>query len=601
MGDAAQRISQWSASHPVEAPAPENAGCAQRLPVGIAGLPLAYVRWVPPGASIAQSALSHRTQADQNAYKVVRDAWDRRHVGIQAEHCPQLDTTRAQQVHVCHLAGFCLCSPRGREICHMAHAIQQILSALLKKGEPTRRLYDRSAAVLHVKPADPERQASFWYFLGYGNLQSGCFSLLPLRCMRVTDHGDACLAELQHEPAVVQGTTTPMNLWRAAAGWSPRCDWHLDIFRLHSLPEPTPTFPPPCIRARRLNPPISRAFWGNVPDARRLPVQRLPRPPPGDPDGAVRRPRPQNELQVRPPALVFQNVFHEVPDLFDEWPEGDGDRVDGVLGAVVLDVEKSDTFEQPDVADEGEWHVYVTGGRSDASLARSVAQQQHHQQQQSQERHQQEQRQSEQQQQRDGGDNIGNSSSSSNGSNNSGGGGGGGNADGNVAGRTALGDPGPPAMDMASTALAQPAAAPIAPAGIAGDASARRNQEREARVGLGNPWPTFDVPGMGKLVFDEVARSFGAHCSLHPTCRVNRVVAKRPIGYLVAWLRDGTRHTSRAGHFAARMERADGQALSLANRQAARNFALSLPSLSGALELEAPAPQGGPLEPLDLL
>ena len=51
-----------------------------------------------------------------------------------------------------------------------------------------------------------------------------------------------------------------------------------------------------------------------------------------------------------------------------------------------------------------------------------------------------------------------------------------------------------------------------------------------ARSGL--PWGQFKVGEYGKLVYDELHDSLGAHCAKHgmSVCRINRICSKRPVG-----------------------------------------------------------------------
>ena len=53
-------------------------------------------------------------------------------------------------------------------------------------------------------------------------------------------------------------------------------------------------------------------------------------------------------------------------------------------------------------------------------------------------------------------------------------------------------------------------------------------------------WPTYTVPSGGWLVFNKKANSYAAHCHIHGAgrCRINKVLGKEPLGYLLKWLAD---------------------------------------------------------------
>ena len=67
----------------------------------------------------------------------------------------------------------------------------------------------------------------------------------------------------------------------------------------------------------------------------------------------------------------------------------------------------------------------------------------------------------------------------------------------------------------------------------------RRREQARLHGEDGDAWERFILPdGWGRLVLDPFANSLGAHCGNreHQLCRTNRVLGKRPVGYLVAWL-----------------------------------------------------------------
>jgi hypothetical protein len=119
-----------------------------------------------------------------------------------------------------------------------------------------------------------------------------------------------------------------------------------------------------------------------------------------------------------------------------------------------------------------------------------------------------------------------------------------------------------------------------------------------------NPWRTWNMPPWGKLVLNEKGPtpSLAAHCFKHGAlCRVNRVMSKRPLGYLVAWLQ-AQNHVdciSRETHMhRIKTLKALGEPLSLANRIPARALVEAMHPDLRALE---PNAEGGlPQEPFNV-
>ena len=68
-----------------------------------------------------------------------------------------------------------------------------------------------------------------------------------------------------------------------------------------------------------------------------------------------------------------------------------------------------------------------------------------------------------------------------------------------------------------------------------------RNMVKPVKVKKG--YLSWFNPDVGQLVLDMSGASLAAHCRGHGhgQCRLNRVLHKRPLGYLVAWLLDGLR------------------------------------------------------------
>ena len=121
----------------------------------------------------------------------------------------------------------------------------------------------------------------------------------------------------------------------------------------------------------------------------------------------------------------------------------------------------------------------------------------------------------------------------------------------------------------------------------------------------GIPWREWEVPGLGKLVYDEGAKSMGAHCKYRghkSICRINRVTHKKPLGYLLAWLEFCPACIKNAELHKA-LKSGAATICTYANRVAARNRWLNEPSLAEpfALEMQDSGHVGhGPVvEPLD--
>lgn len=103
----------------------------------------------------------------------------------------------------------------------------------------------------------------------------------------------------------------------------------------------------------------------------------------------------------------------------------------------------------------------------------------------------------------------------------------------------------------------------------------------------GDPWNHISFPG-GKLVFDPFRMSYGAHCPAHPSCRVNRVVSKRPIGFLVAWLSAADSYADAKAHRQAKTRSAPGEPVCLERRQLCHDYFKELPGSAEWLAREPP-------------
>lgn len=111
------------------------------------------------------------------------------------------------------------------------------------------------------------------------------------------------------------------------------------------------------------------------------------------------------------------------------------------------------------------------------------------------------------------------------------------------------------------------------------------------------PWekrPVYSGSGafLGYITFDERHKQLDAQCGAlghrcsRRKCHVHRVLAKTPLGYLMAWLMSAPDHATRDSHFDARLHRHAGGALSFDARVRAREVARAQPALRLFFDLE---------------
>ena len=120
----------------------------------------------------------------------------------------------------------------------------------------------------------------------------------------------------------------------------------------------------------------------------------------------------------------------------------------------------------------------------------------------------------------------------------------------------------------------------------------------------------WNIPHLGTLRYQRQAnrRILGAHCPLGGServdgvwiprphgpgpCRLNRVISKRPVGFLGAWLNCRGDYASQQDHWNARIATAPGQRLDYAHRCEARRLVAEAPGcellwrLEGAMGVE---------------
>jgi len=72
--------------------------------------------------------------------------------------------------------------------------------------------------------------------------------------------------------------------------------------------------------------------------------------------------------------------------------------------------------------------------------------------------------------------------------------------------------------------------------------STRRRSGHGGGRGTGESWIPFDVSSCGQLRLSPDGAEVGAHCTMHPDCRMNRQLHKRGIGALLLFLKWGEQH-----------------------------------------------------------
>jgi hypothetical protein len=134
----------------------------------------------------------------------------------------------------------------------------------------------------------------------------------------------------------------------------------------------------------------------------------------------------------------------------------------------------------------------------------------------------------------------------------------------------------------------------------------RREDAVASGVRHEGPWLKYLLPGgLGHIIWNHDARSLDGHCPLHKNCRMNRTVNSssgkpgqgRPMGQIIAWLRDGPNHTSAAAHGATKRSEV---VVSWPLRVAAREWVSTLPGIEVMLEKERPCRDGERQEPFSL-
>ena len=547
---------------------------AHRCPTGDGDgneLPFGHVQFVPPALDMAARILSDRRSNPAAHRKILRELWDGRHRGVRHEDITPLPgTAMDHRVSDCLLAGFCIC--RVFKLREFTRALQRVLrkefSGEDNKHRLPRKNLGKGIAVLRVhapgKPFGESPEADFWWHIGYSNLRDYLFSFLPLEWdaggQGAADRiGVAGLVALLHRAAFSDGTVVPKNMWEAGRDVNRRQDWDYEFVQLYADPdESRDVFHVGAVAVQACQPSFGGPLWRVEQEERRR-ERYLPLPP--------RPPSSSNDVGPRPARPL------PLTDLYEPWVDP-GVQSHHLLQAgadleAAADWDMSDDENTAQVQGQQQPQQRRPRPRAAAS-ARSSA---------------------------DGGGAGAGHVAAGAGSSADGAGGGARSSSGSG------GQPGPPAdggggspagdiPDIASGGAPPPPAAPAEPR------PARRGGPR------GASWPNRPVEGTGggRIVHNVEAASSAAHCDVHGSlCRINRVIAKRPMGYLLAWLAATDKFTSRQAHMAARLDRLRvDDTCSLPNRARSRTLGEAMPALAPAFALEPSAPDGQPDEPVNL-
>ena len=153
--------------------------------------------------------------------------------------------------------------------------------------------------------------------------------------------------------------------------------------------------------------------------------------------------------------------------------------------------------------------------------------------------------------------------------------------------------PSPPPSAPASCSTAPPVV-PVTSPPPSAPASSSTGPEPKAKVCKGSPWPSWEVAGGGRLVLNSETQSLAMHCRRHGArCRIQQVLHKKPLGYLLAWDEEANSATfdpdgdeGRPAHMGYRLAVLHGER---PKRVAARQRGESDPALRPIFQMEARA------------
>lgn len=225
------------------------------------------------------------------------------------------------------------------------------LRKLLVPQSFTRKLYDKAALVLWIRPpdmtfeqladcaGDPATETGLWLHLGYGNLNTGRFTVLP---MTLRPGSRAGQVYLEHTALLEERTLKPLGMWQALHGHRLG---DLDVEACQLCPcGVSLAWDLTGVYAEACRPPaIERLIREDGPELRRLPVryppQRRRQAAAGrGARGASSRSRIRDSIAAR----VARASGGWSDDDFEADEDAPGDEVTGILADAEQDVSLAD-------------------------------------------------------------------------------------------------------------------------------------------------------------------------------------------------------------------------------------------------------------------
>ena len=143
-------------------------------------------------------------------------------------------------------------------------------------------------AILRIyRKGCPRSERDFWWHLGYGNLSTDVYTVLPLQ-FNVEANQCKPLNHVELQWEYEHGK--PLNLWQAFATIDNSRKWDVEVWKLSNSRGALAAFLPAVVAAIRVEPGICAKFWRVAPPADE-PLPVVPYRRPRDPDAAPRPPR----------------------------------------------------------------------------------------------------------------------------------------------------------------------------------------------------------------------------------------------------------------------------------------------------------------------
>jgi hypothetical protein len=202
-----QRSGDIVASMPPEVPLSETLGA---VPLPVASPDFDCIEWVPPGSQLASRALA-RQAGHSSGLDAVRSAWAQLHEPIKSKDSASLGRVRYESRTVCQRAGYCLHQGNGPLVKSFVEQVVACLRTVLAKDTLGRYTYDGGRLVLRLSAVSQV----VWVHVGYGNLNTYEFSVLPLvsanelQCRIAQSVGEVALSVSPELPQCGVG-----NLWQ---------------------------------------------------------------------------------------------------------------------------------------------------------------------------------------------------------------------------------------------------------------------------------------------------------------------------------------------------------------------------------------------------